>query len=103
LTNLSIHEYKLRDKIEKDYERLVREEKTYPKGAVLLDEDDRTEILNRLFATEQHLIDILNQFPVSIHISSFSLQNKKSIIDRKLTEVERLIKTFKMTKVFLKK
>jgi hypothetical protein len=81
----------------------VREEKTYPKGTVMLDDDDRVEVLNRLLSTEKHLTDILNQFPISVHVSSFSLQNKKSIIDRKLTEVERLIKIFKMKKVFLKK
>jgi uncharacterized protein (UPF0276 family) len=81
----------------------VREEKTYPKGTILLDEDDRMEIFNRLLAVEKHLMEILNQFPISIHVSSFSLQNKKSIIDRKLSEVERLIKIFKMKKVFLKK
>ena len=93
----------MREKIEKEYERLVKEEKTYPKNSFKLEEEDRVTILGKLYETQKHLIKILKQFPVSINVSSFSLQNKKSIIDRKIAEVDKIVKIFEMKKVFLKK
>jgi hypothetical protein len=101
---LSLHEFKFREKVEKEYEKLVAEENTWPKGSFKLEEDDRRAILEKLFETQKHLIYILNKFPVSTqNLGTFSMRSKKAVIDNKLSQLERMIKVFEMKKVFLKK
>jgi hypothetical protein len=99
-----LHEFKFREKVENEYERLMADEKTWPKGSFKLEEDDRRAILDKLQQTHKHLINILNQFPVSTqYLGTFPMKSRKAIIDRKLSELERMIKIFEMKKVFLKK
>ncbi len=99
----SINEFKVRQTIEKEYERLIKEEKNYPPGTIKLFELERVNILNKLIDSRNALLEELAKYPVSSHVRSIKIQNSKASCEHKLEEVENAIKTFERNKVFLKK
>ena len=97
-----INEFKIRQFIEKEYERLVEEEKGYPHGTFKLWEEDRVLILTNLFLVREELLDKLRQFPVNYYLRSVGIRNRRKETEKKLDEVEYAIKIFKMDDVYLK-
>lgn len=86
--------------IEKEYEQILREEARYPKGAVVLSEEDRLFYLSRLENIQKRLIDILNRLPISVEYNSGS-RFKKVVIERKLNQIEDTIRILNRKKVFV--
>ena len=97
-----IDEFKVRQFIEKEYERLVEEEKGYPHGTFKLWEEDRVLILTNLFLVREELLDKLRQFPVNYYLRSVGIRNRRRETEKKLDEVDYAIKIFKMDDVYLK-
>lgn len=99
----SIRQFKVRDKLEKEYEKLIEEESTYPKGTVLIPEDVRLNVLNELKLIHKFLIDSLEKCPVTVNYHSTGVLNRKKSIESKLDEVEKHLDIFKKKKIFLSK
>ena len=97
-----IHEFKIRQFIEREYERLVEEEKGYPKGTFKVFEGDRILILENLKILREKLIEELNLFPVDYFLRAVGIRNRRAEIERKLDEIEYAIKIFGLHDVFLK-
>ena len=97
-----IDEFKIRQFIEKEYERLVEEEKGYPHGTFKLWEEDRVLILTNLFLVREELLDKLRNFPVNYYLRSVGIRNRRRETEKKLDEVDYAIKIFKMDDVYLK-
>lgn len=89
-------------KVEKEYESLIQEESTYPKGTVLINEKTRTEIFNKLISIKKYLFEIIEKFPVTISLHPIGVNNRKRIIENKINEVEKILEIFGKRKVFLK-
>lgn len=89
-------------KVEKEYENLIKEESTYPKGTILLEENTRVDILDQLLSIKKYLIDVLEKFPVTINLHTIGINNKKRLVENKLDEVEKILEIFSKRKVFLK-
>ncbi len=89
-------------KVEKEYENLIKEESTYPKGTILLKENTRLEILNELTSIRKYLIDCIEKFPVTINLHPIGINNRKKNLEEKIEEVEKILDVFRKKKVFLK-
>lgn len=98
----SIHEFKIRQIIEQEYERLLQEERGYPQGTTKILEIERVNILDKLYKTKDELLNDLVKFPVSSHVRSVKIQNKKSTIEGKLEQIDYAIRIFERNKVFVK-
>ena len=79
--NFSIRQFKVRDKIEKEYEMLIEEESTYPKGTKLIPEDVRLNVLNELKIIHKYLINLLEKCPVTVNYHSTGVLNRKKTIE----------------------
>jgi hypothetical protein len=79
------------------------EEQGYPQGTTKILEQERINILNKLYKTREELINELSKFPVSSHVRSVKIKNKKASVEGKLEEVEYAIRIFERNKVFVKK
>ena len=97
-----IYEFKIRNFIEREYERLVDEEKGYPPGTFKVWDEDRILILTNLFLIREELLDKLRHFPVDYFLRSIGIRNKRRETEKKLDEVEYAIKIFQLTDVYLK-
>ena len=97
-----INEFRIRQLIEKEYERLVEEEKGYPHGTFKVWEEDRVLILTNLFLIREELLDKLRQFPVNYYLRSVGIRNRRREVEKKLDEIDYAIKIFQLTDVFLK-
>ena len=97
-----INEFKIREFIENEYERLVEEQKGYPPGTFKVWEEDRVLILTNLFLLQEELLDILRQFPIDYHLRSIGIRNKRREIEKRLDEIEYAIKLFQLSNVLLK-
>ena len=97
-----INEFRIRELIEKEYERLVEEEKGYPHGTFKVWEEDRVLILTNLFLIREEYLDKLRQFPVNYYLRSIGIKNRRREIEKKLDEIDYAIKIFKLTDVYLK-
>ena len=93
----------MRETIEKEYERVLEEEKSFPLGTVKLTEIERINILNKLNEKKLLLIEEIAKFPISTHVRSVKIQKNKLTVENKLNELENLIKMFQRNKVFLNK
>jgi hypothetical protein len=82
---------------------LLDEESKYPKGTVKLEEAERVSILNRLKEIKENLLEELCKFPVSSHVRSIKIRNKKMEVEHKLEEVDYALRIFELRRVFLKK
>jgi hypothetical protein len=89
-------------KVEKEYENLIQDESTYPKGTILLEENTRIEILNQLISVKEYLMKIIEKFPVTINLHAIGINNKKRIVENKLDEVDKILAIFRKKKVFMK-
>jgi hypothetical protein len=89
-------------KVEKEYEILIKEESTYPKGTILLKENTRIEILNKLISIKKYLIDCIEKFPITINLHPIGINNRKKNLEEKINEVEKVLDIFGKKKVFLK-
>lgn len=94
-------DFKIRNHIEKEYESLVKEEKNYPCGTKLLDDEDRVKYLKELKIAEKNLLQLLRELPVSTEFRAHGIKFKKVILERKLKEVENSIKHLSRSKVFV--
>jgi hypothetical protein len=97
-----INEFKIRNFIEREYERLVDEEQGYPPGTFRVWEEDKIIILTNLKIIREELLEKLNHFPVDYFLRSIGIRNKRRETEKKLDEVDYAIKIFQLTDVFLK-
>ena len=97
-----INEFKIRDFIEKEYERLVEEEKGYPKGTFKVWEGDRIAILHNLNIVKEDLTNQLMKFPVDYYLRSCKIKNARAAVEKRLNEIDYAIRIFQLTDVFLK-
>ena len=97
-----IHEFKIRQFIEKEYERLVEEEKHYPKGTFKVFEGERLLILQNLKILREQLVDQLRLFPIDYYLRAVGIINKRAEIEKRIEEIEYVIKIFQLSDVFLK-
>jgi len=97
-----INEFRIREFIEREYERLIEEEKNYPKGTFKLWEGDRQIILENLKKVKNELLEQLKKFPVDYYLRSVGIRNKRAIIEKRLDEIDYAIKIFEKTEVLLK-
>ena len=97
-----INEFKIRNFIEREYERLVDEEQGYPLGTFKVWEEDRIVILTNLFLIREELLDKLRHFPVDYFLRSIGIRNKRRETEKKLDEVDYAIRIFQLTDVYLK-
>lgn len=97
-----INEFKIRTMIEKEYERLVEEEKGYPPGTFKIWEEDRVLILTNLFLIREELLEKLRHFPVDYYLRSYGIKKRRRETEKKLDEIEYAIKIFQLTDVYLK-
>ena len=97
-----INEFKIRNFIEREYERLVEEEKGYPPGTFKVWEEDRILILTNLFLIREELLDKLRHFPVDYYLRSIGIRNRRRETEKKLDEIDYAIRIFQLTDVYLK-
>ena len=97
-----INEFKIRNFIEREYERLVDEEKGYPPGTFKVWEEDRILILTNLFLIREELLDKLRHFPVDYFLRSIGIRNRRREVEKKLNEIDYAIRIFQLTDVYLK-
>lgn len=97
-----ISEFKIRNFIEREYERLVDEEKGYPPGTFKVWEEDRILILTNLFLIREELLDKLRHFPVDYFLRSIGIRNRRRETEKKLDEIDYAIRIFQLTDVYLK-
>jgi hypothetical protein len=97
-----LNEFRLRQFIEKEYERLVEDEKGYPHGTFKVWEEDRLLILTNLFLLREELLDKLRQFPVNYYLRSVGINNRRREVEKKLDEIDYAIKIFQLTEVYLR-
>ena len=97
-----IYEFRVREFIEREYERLVEEEKNYPKGTFKIWEGDRILILENLKIIKEELINELRLFPVDYYLRSVGIRNKRAEIEKRLDDIDFAIKIFELNNVFLK-
>ena len=97
-----INEFKIRNFIEREYERLVDEEKGYPPGTFKVWEEDRILILTNLFLIREELLDKLRHFPVDYFLRSIGIRNRRREVEKKLNEIDYAIIIFQLTDVYLK-
>lgn len=97
-----IDEFRIREMIEKEYERLVEEEKCYPHGSYKIWEDDRLLILTNLNIIRDQLLEELMKFPVDYYLRSIGIINRRREVEKRLDEIEYASKLFALTDVFLK-
>ena len=97
-----INEFKIRTMIEKEYERLVEEEKGYPPGTFKIWEEDRILILTNLFLIREELLEKLRHFPVDYYLRSYGIKNRRRETEKRLDEIEYAIRIFQLTDVYLK-
>ena len=97
-----IYEFRVREFIEKEYERLVEEEKNYPKGTFKIWEGDRILILENLKIIKEELTNELRLFPVDYYLRSVGIRNKRAEIEKRLDDIDFAIKIFELNDVFLK-
>jgi hypothetical protein len=97
-----IYEFKVREFIEREYERLVEEEKGYPKGTFKVWENDRLIILENLYIIKEELMNELRLFPVDYYLRAVGIRNKRAEIEKRLDDIDFAIKIFELNNVFLK-
>jgi hypothetical protein len=97
-----INEFKIRNFIEREYERLVDEEHGYPPGTFKVWDDDRLVILTNLFLIREELLEKLRHFPVDYFLRSIGIRNKRRETEKKLDEIDYAIRIFQLTDVYLK-
>ena len=97
-----INEFKIRNFIEREYERLVDEEQGYPPGTFKVWEEDRIVILTNLFLIREELLEKLRHFPVDYFLRSIGIRNKRRETEKKIDEIDYAIRIFQLTDVYLK-
>ena len=96
----SINKYKQEAEDKKMYELQIIEEAKYPKGTRLLTEDERLETLSNLMKTKEEVENLLGKMPISMR--TLSMQNRKTELESKLSELDAAINQFSKKKVFIK-
>jgi hypothetical protein len=92
--------YKADAEKQKEYQKMLEEQKKYPAGTRLLSEEERLETLNSLSQNRKDIITLLEKMPISM--KSMAIQNKKTELENKLNELESAIRTFSRKQVFIK-
>ena len=97
-----LNEFRIREFIEREYERLVEEEKGYPPGTFKLWEEDRILILTNLYLIREELLDKLRKFPVNYYLRSIGINNRRRETEKRIDELDYAIKVFEAGDVYLK-
>ena len=97
-----INEFRIRTMIEKEYERLVEEEKGYPPGTFKIWDEDRILILTNLFLIREELLEKLRHFPVDYYLRSYGIKERRRETEKRLDEIDYAIRLFQLTDVYLK-
>ncbi|XP_075710943.1 enkurin domain-containing protein 1 [Rhinoderma darwinii] len=71
-----------------------------PPGHTMMPEHERQETLNKIKQTETQLLMELLSLPV--RADNLSIQNRRTVLEKKLSEIEEAIKVFARPKVFIK-
>lgn len=71
-----------------------------PPGHIMMSETERLETLSSLKQTQQQLLKELLTLP--IRADNLSMQNRRTQLDKKLSEIEEAIRIFSRPKVFIK-
>ncbi|XP_044147142.1 enkurin domain-containing protein 1 [Bufo gargarizans] len=71
-----------------------------PPGHTMMPEPERQETLNKIKQTQDQLLKELLMLPV--RADNFSIQNRRTELEKKLSEIEEAIKVFSRPKVFIK-
>ncbi|CAG9332518.1 unnamed protein product [Blepharisma stoltei] len=74
---------------------------TWPKGTILVPENDRQAHLQELYEKRDSFLALLNRLPFTSNTEAVRM--KKGKIEEKLKEVEREISTYSLPKVFIPK
>lgn len=92
----------LKEQWRKDKEEMKKQtpDPSMPPGHTKMPEQERLETLNKLKETQAQLTKELLMLPV--RADTFSIQNRRTELDKKLSELEEAIKIFSRSKVFIK-
>ncbi|XP_069073663.1 enkurin domain-containing protein 1 [Pleurodeles waltl] len=71
-----------------------------PQGHTMMPEEERLETLNNLKQTQAQLLKQLVTLPV--RADTLSIQNRRTELDKKLSEIEEALKVFSRPKVFIR-
>jgi len=95
-----LKQYKLEDERRKEYENLLKEQATYPKGTRLLPESERLQTLNDLIASKKEIENIIERMPITNR--SMAISEKKEELLNKIDDLNKAIEMFSKKKVFVK-
>ncbi|XP_063799893.1 enkurin domain-containing protein 1-like [Pseudophryne corroboree] len=92
----------LKDKWMKERAELKKQtpDPSMPPGHTLMPERERQDTLNKIKQTQSQLIKDLLMLP--IRADTLSIQNRRTELEKKLSEIEEAIKIFSRPKVFIK-
>ena len=95
-----LKQYKLEDERRKEYENLLKEQATYPKGTRLLPESERIQTLNDLIASKKEIENMIEKMPITNR--SMAINEKKEQLLNKIDDLNKAIEMFSKKKVFVK-
>ncbi|XP_071996730.1 enkurin domain-containing protein 1 [Engystomops pustulosus] len=92
----------LKAKWKKEQEELKKQtpDPSLPPGHTMMPEHECQETLNKIKQTQSQLLKELLMLPV--RADNFSIQNRRTELEKKLSEIEEAIKVFSRPKVFIK-
>ena len=95
-----LKQYKLEDERRKEYENLLKEQATYPKGTRLLPESERIQTLNDLINSKKEIENMIEKMPITNR--SMAINEKKEQLLNKIDDLNKAIEMFSKKKVFVK-
>jgi hypothetical protein len=95
-----LKQYKLEDERRKEYENLLKEQATYPKGTRLLPESERIQTLNDLINSKKEIENMIEKMPITNR--SMAINEKKEQLLNKIDYLNKDIEMFSKKKVFVK-
>ncbi|XP_056408374.1 enkurin domain-containing protein 1 [Hyla sarda] len=92
----------LKEKWKKEQEEHKKQipDPSLPPGHTMMPERERQETLNKIKETQSQLLKELLMLPV--RADNLSIQNRRTELEKKLSEIEEAIKVFTRPKVFIK-
>ncbi len=91
---ISIQSFRLREAIETIYEGFKLQESVCPKDTTPLPEQDRYLLTNRLNERKSHLLELLRNQPITLHLRSISVQQRQNEIEKILREIDCVLDKF---------
>ncbi|KAM3937554.1 enkurin domain-containing protein 1 [Leptodactylus fuscus] len=92
----------LKEKWRKEQEERKKQtpDPSLPPGHTMMPEHERQETLNKIKQTQSQLLKELVMLPV--RADNLSIQNRRTELEKKLSEIEEAVKVFSRPKVFIK-